>query len=73
MSSREQEAYQLFVLVEGGVDRVRLHASQARGTPLECRETHGVVMTADDAMVLAPLPHEVAPGGVCRCTYRPAR
>ena len=72
MSPHEREAYQLFLLAEAGVERVRLRAPSAPGTPPECRDAGGVVMSIDDAMALAPIPHDVE-RGVCRCAYRPVR
>lgn len=69
MSDREYEAYQLFVLAEAGAERVRLCMG---ATPTHaCRETHGAEFSIDDAMRLAPIPHQVAPNRRCRCTYRP--
>ena len=72
MSAREYEAYQLVVLGEAGVERVRLRAPDAPGTPRLCRDNHGIEMTLDDAMRLRLIPHDVGADVRCRCTYRPA-
>lgn len=69
MSSREYEAYQLYILAEAGVERVRLVTGTARGP--ECDGVDGFEMSLEDAMRLAPLPHELGPGRWCHCTYRP--
>ena len=72
MSPSENEAYQLFILAEAGVEKLRLRASRAPDSAPECHETDGFVMTVDEAMALRPIPHEVGPGWRCGCTYRPA-
>ena len=71
MSSREREVYQLFALAEAGVGRVRLRAPCIPGTPPACLETDGFEMSTEDAMYLAPIPHDLPRGQTCRCTYRP--
>ncbi len=72
MSPAENEAYQLFILAEAGVEKLRLRASRAPDSAPECHETDGFEMTVDEAMALRPIPHEVGPGWRCGCTYRPA-
>ncbi len=72
MSPAEKEAYQLFLLAEGGVERVVLRAGTSADTAPECHETDGFEMTVDEAMDLRPIPHEVGPGWRCTCGYRPA-
>ena len=72
MTRTEAETYQLFLLVESGVQRVRLKAGKGADTAQGCRETDGFVMTADEAMSLQPIPHEAGPGTRCTCAYRPA-
>jgi hypothetical protein len=72
MSPAETEAYQLFLLAEAGVVRVRLKAGDSPDTAPECHETDGFEMTVDEAMHLQPIPHEVGPGWRCTCAYRPA-
>jgi hypothetical protein len=69
MSPREVEAYQLFVLAEAGIDRVRLCVGPSPGP--ECLEADRTEMDVEEAMALAPIPHELGPGRWCRCTYRP--
>ncbi|MGB3544496.1 MAG: hypothetical protein WBA11_16375 [Rubrivirga sp.] len=69
MSPREVEAYQLFMIAEAGIGYVRLHAGPDAGP--ECLGAHRTVMTIEDAMALAPIPHELGLGRWCRCTYRP--
>ena len=73
MSASEFEAYQLFVLAEAGFERLRLRADGGPDVPRECRRADGVVMTIDDAMRLAPIPHDLGPGHRCRCAYLPYR
>ena len=72
MTRTEAETYQLFLLVESGVQRVRLKAGKGADTAQGCRETDGFVKTVDEAMSLQPIPHEVDPGKRCTCAYRPA-
>lgn len=71
MSAAEYEAYQLYALGEAGVTHIRLRASTRSDSPAACTETDGFAMTLEEAMRLQPIPHEVAPGDVCRCSYRP--
>ena len=71
MTPAEREAFSLFVLVEGGVSRVRLRAPDGPGAPPACAETDGFEMSADDAMALAPIPHDLPRGQVCLCAYQP--
>ena len=70
MTRTEAETYQLFLLVESGVQRVRLKAGKGADTAQGCRETDGFVMTVDEAMSLQPIPHEAGPGTRCTCAYR---
>ncbi|WP_412061132.1 hypothetical protein [Rubrivirga sp. IMCC45206] len=72
MSAREYEAYQLFVLGEAGVERVRLRAPRTPDAPRLCRDNDGLEMTLDDAMRLQFIPHDVGEDVRCTCTYRPA-
>ncbi len=72
MSAREYEAYQLFVLGEAGVERVRLRAPRTPGTPRLCRDNDGLEMTLDDAMRLRLIPHDVDADARCDCAYRPS-
>ena len=71
MSQAEKEAYQLFLLCEAGVERLRLRASRAPDSAPECHETDGFALTVEEAMSLRLIPHEVRPGWRCGCTYRP--
>ena len=71
MSPAETEAYQLFLLVERGVERVRVQAGQEADTPAACRASDGLVLTVDQAMARPPIPHDVGAGGRCLCGYRP--
>ena len=73
MSSREYEAYQLYTLAEAGAEHVRIHAASDEGVPRTCRESHGYLLSMDEAMALAVIPHELEPGRECECTYRPGR
>lgn len=73
MSDREYEAYQLYRLAEAGAEHVRIHAPEAPDAPRECRESHGFLMSMDEAMALAAIPHDLGPERACGCTYRPAR
>lgn len=72
MTPGEAEAYQLFLLAEAGVERIRLRASPTPDATPQCREADGVEMTVDEAMALWPIPHRTPPGTRCGCTYRPA-
>ena len=72
MTPREFEAFQLYVLAEAGVTRVRLWAPSTPGTPPECTAADGTELSVDEAMRDAPIPHGVGPGRRCRCAYRPA-
>ena len=70
MSPREREAYSLYVLAEAGITRVRLFAGRP-GASSVCAEADGSEMTVEDAMALAPIPHDLPGGAACHCAYRP--
>jgi len=72
MSPTEYETYQLFLLAEAGVERIRLRAAPGPDVSPVCRHADGRVLTVDEAMREAPIPHVVGFVGECRCSYRPA-